>query len=467
MPNLTSDNAYRGYSPELMYAFLSNYQLPRDIGSKFEYSNYGMGLLGQLLAQKSGTTYESLVRQRICERLGMSDTLITLTAATQKRLAPGHRGDSQVSNWDLAALAGAGALRSTTNDMLTFLAANMGLQKTPLCAAMDLAQTPRRPTDADGMQVGLAWLILTGAKRPICWHNGGTGGYRSFIGFDKAAKLGIVVLSNSSQDVDDIGFHFLLPAIPLSDYSAAAARMPRPVAVALLPGEKLPTGEALFERAIQQIGGRAAMANTQNRRTQLEMEMAGIKGSVIAYQTRSGQAYGKVDLLGLLSVEEGTDGTIAWEVNSLEGPRILTEREKETLRVIDPFDLAIGKELYRSFTCDGKYQIQGQACYKVVATSKNYAIPVTWYFAADSGLPVGKEYTIEKGNAKMPIQERSGDYRRVEKVLYPFDVQQLVQGVILRSRVKRIEHNVSIPAGQFDPPEAVKKIRAQGTHHGG
>ena len=459
MPNCTIDNPYSGYSPELMYAFLSNYQLLRDIGSKFEYSNYGMGLLGYLLAQKSGATYESLVRRRICEKLGMPDTSITLTAAMEKRLAHGHRGDSRVPNWDMAALAGAGALRSTANDMLTFLAANMGLQENPLRAAMDLAQTPCRPADKDGMQVGLAWLILTGVERPICWHNGGTGGYRSFIGFDKAAKMGIVVLANSSQDVDDIGFHFLLPSIPLSDYSAAAAKMPRPVAVALLPGEKLPTGEALFERAIQQLGGRTAMNNVQNLRMEAKMEMMGINGSIIAYQVRTGQLYSKMDLHGLISAEGGTDGTVTWEVDSLQGPRIITGREKEISRIVAPFDLAIGKELYRTFKCDGKYQVQGQVCYKVVATSKDHAIPITWYFAADSGLPVGKQYTLEKGNAKMPIEERLGDYRRVEKLLYPFDVRQLVQGIILHSRIKRIEHNVSIPPGRFDPPEAVKKIR--------
>jgi serine-type D-Ala-D-Ala carboxypeptidase/endopeptidase len=456
------DDPYRDYGTEPMYAFLSRYRLPRDIGGKFEYSNYGMGLLGHLLAGKSGMTYESIVRRRICGPLGMPDTSITLTPAMKARLAGGHHGDTPVGNWSFAALAGAGALRSTANDLLTFLAANMGLQASPLHSAMDLSQTPRRPTDMDGIQVGLAWLILVDGKQTICWHNGGTGGYCSFIGFDKATKTAIVALANGAQEVDDIGFHFLLPAVPLSDHSTPA-RTAKPVAMALLPGEKLPKGEALFERAIQQLGGRAAMAKIRGRRMEAEVEMivyrSRLKGSSIIYQVRPDRAYSKTDIPGVVFSEEGMNGAIAWEVDSQEGARVVAGREKEMSRLIDSFDPAVGKELYQTFTCAGKFQIEGQACYKVVGISRNYAIPVTWYFAADSGLPLGKEYLLEHGGEKTPVEERYGDFKPVDKILYPFEIRQLVQGVTIRIRINRIEHNGPIPSGRFDPPEAVKKLR--------
>ena len=198
----------------------------------------------------------------------------------------------------------------------------MGLQENPLRSAMALTQKPRRPTDTDGMQVGLAWLILTNDKRPICWHNGGTGGYHSFIAFQEAAKTGIVVLTNGTQDVDDIGLHFLLPSVPLADYSAPARRMVKPVAVALLPGERLPTGEALFDRAIQQLGGRGDGEDPEpaNRGgDKMAVFGIGIKGSMITYQVRPDQTYTKTEVRGLISAEEGSNGAIAWEVNSVEG----------------------------------------------------------------------------------------------------------------------------------------------------
>ena len=66
------------------------------------------------------------------------------------------------------------------------------------------------------MGIGLAWHLLT---RPdggvIVWHNGGTGGYRTFSGYDAQRRIGVVVLTNSNISADDIGFHLLAPAIPL------------------------------------------------------------------------------------------------------------------------------------------------------------------------------------------------------------------------------------------------------------
>ncbi len=110
--------------------FSPSYQLTRDIGSQYEYSNLGGGLLGHVLARRAGTDYETLARSRICDPLGMKDTRITLTPEMKARLAVGHdQGLESVENWDLPTLAGAGALRSTANDLLKFLAANLGYTK--------------------------------------------------------------------------------------------------------------------------------------------------------------------------------------------------------------------------------------------------------------------------------------------------------------------------------------------------
>jgi D-alanyl-D-alanine-carboxypeptidase/D-alanyl-D-alanine-endopeptidase len=121
-------NPYADYSVEQMYEFLSSYELTRDIGSKYEYSNLGGGLLGHVLALKAGKSYEELVESRICGPLGMHDTRITLTPEMKARLAVGHDASmNSVANWDLPTLAGAGAIRSTANDMLTFVGRIWGM----------------------------------------------------------------------------------------------------------------------------------------------------------------------------------------------------------------------------------------------------------------------------------------------------------------------------------------------------
>lgn len=213
-------NPYADYSVAQLYEFLSGHELTRDIGSRYEYSNLGAGLLGHILARRAGMEYEALVKQRITGPLGMKSTAVTLDAALTKRLAQGHNAQRKaVPNWDLPTLAGAGALRSTVNDMLNFLSAQLGYTKSPLAAAMDATLAERRPTGGPRMDVALGWHIqTTPAGGEIVWHNGGTGGYRTYMGFDPKARVGVVVLSNMSTPagVDDIGRHLLDPSLPLS-----------------------------------------------------------------------------------------------------------------------------------------------------------------------------------------------------------------------------------------------------------
>jgi D-alanyl-D-alanine-carboxypeptidase/D-alanyl-D-alanine-endopeptidase len=130
-------NPYADYSVAQLYDFLSRCTLRRDIGAEYEYSNLGMGLLGHVLALRAGTNYEALVLQRICQPLGMNDTRVTLSPELKARLAVGHDAmGNPAANWDIPTLAGAGALRSTGNDLMKFLAANLGQDKSPLWPAL-------------------------------------------------------------------------------------------------------------------------------------------------------------------------------------------------------------------------------------------------------------------------------------------------------------------------------------------
>ena len=212
-------NPYADYSVAQMYDFLSRYELTRDPGQTFEYSNLGVGLLGHVLALRAGKSYEALVTERILEPLGMHDTRIALTPTMRARLARGY--DAQgvpTKNWDLPTLAGAGALRSSANDMLRFAAAALGAPGTPPAVASALAEAERPRRDLAGAaksQIGLNWFTVKPGSIEIVWHNGGTAGYRTFLGLDKAHQRGVVVLA-SGNSADDIGRHALDPSLPLA-----------------------------------------------------------------------------------------------------------------------------------------------------------------------------------------------------------------------------------------------------------
>ncbi len=209
-----SNNPYADYTVKQMFEYLSGYELTRDIGAQYEYSNLAQGLLGNILAMQAGTSYEALLIKNIATPLGMKETKITLDDNMKKNLAMGHSDGAQVENWDIPTLAGAGAIRSSTSNMLKFLSVNIGLTKSSLRKALDLSHQVRHDK-AGAMRVGLGWHIAKGKNGDVVWHNGGTGGYRTFAGFVKETGVGVVVLTNSNTGADDIGFHLLNPDAPL------------------------------------------------------------------------------------------------------------------------------------------------------------------------------------------------------------------------------------------------------------
>lgn len=214
-------NPYADYTPAQLYEFLSSYELTRDPGEKYDYSNLGVGLLGHALSLRAGKDYETLVRERILKPLKMDNTAVTFTESMKAHLAPGHGPQlERAANWDIATLTGAGAIRSTTTDMLKFLSAWLGYTQSPLAPAMKTQLATRRPTAIPNVDIALGWHIFKQYNREVFWHNGGTGGYHAFVAFDPKAKTGIVVLSNSTNDIDDIGRHFMEPQFALAKMTA-------------------------------------------------------------------------------------------------------------------------------------------------------------------------------------------------------------------------------------------------------
>ncbi len=194
-------NPYADYTPKQMAEFLMAYELPR-VPGEYEYSNYGMGLLGHVLARKQGTNYEKLLIDRIAEPLGMKDTCITLSSVQRERLAPPYNALLQPDkNWDTPTLAGAGAIRSTVADQVKFLKACLTKDDKPVSKAIQLS-FEKRHTTKDGLGVGLGWHIARDGITRL--HSGMTGGYSSWIAVVPEMKAGVVVLTNTASPKTDV-----------------------------------------------------------------------------------------------------------------------------------------------------------------------------------------------------------------------------------------------------------------------
>lgn len=195
-------NPYAHYTGERLLAFLRGYKAVPGPRITAGYSNLGFGLLGYVLSLKAGMPYEALLKARVLDPLEMHDTSVALSADQKARLAPGHAAGTTVSVWDLDALAGAGAVRSTAADMGRLLAALMHPPGSRVGKAIETALEPRG--DIGAAKIGFGWITtMPPAGAPFVWHNGGTGGYRSFIGFTQDRRAGIVVLTNGADEGPD------------------------------------------------------------------------------------------------------------------------------------------------------------------------------------------------------------------------------------------------------------------------
>lgn len=214
-------NPYADYTAADMYAYLKKQGVAKPAKTEFLYSNFGFGLLGQALSDRAGTSYSKLLREEITGPLSMPDTVIALTPEQQARFVPGYDGRHRPArSWDFVAIAGAGAIRSSANDMLTYLEANLHPDALPVTVettadgktlAAALTQSHELRADAmPGMRIALAWLYETDTGN--YWHNGATGGFNSFGLYNPQADYAVIVLVNTSVGrsgslADDIGRH--------------------------------------------------------------------------------------------------------------------------------------------------------------------------------------------------------------------------------------------------------------------
>ena len=201
--NFTGKNdeeQYDSYTTDKMYAFLSGYALKDPPGTKFQYSNLGMSLLGNAMEHISKTNFESLVLARICRPLHMDSTYVKPPAAFKSRMAVGHDENGKIAHdFALQVMVPAGALHSTVNDLLKYLAAEIGLTNSPLSDLMQQSQIIRHTNSPEFGKTAMPWMDQNAFNPPgteLLGHGGGTLGSATYIGFDKKQRRGVVILSN-------------------------------------------------------------------------------------------------------------------------------------------------------------------------------------------------------------------------------------------------------------------------------
>ncbi|MGA2146392.1 MAG: serine hydrolase [Bryobacteraceae bacterium] len=199
-------NPLADYRAANLYAYIHKHGVAKSRTSKFLYSNVGFGLLGQALSNRAGLSYPNLVQEEVTGPLGMSDTSVFLSPDQRSRIIQGYDAAHRpVRLWDMDAMAGAGAIRSTAGDMITYLDAQLHPEKFDTLRAA-LEQSHQLQADvASGSRIALAWIY--DADTGTYWHNGATGGYSAYAFFQPKGDYAAVVLANGGSFPGLLGPH--------------------------------------------------------------------------------------------------------------------------------------------------------------------------------------------------------------------------------------------------------------------
>jgi len=197
-------NPYVNYDDKRLFSFYANFKPTRKAGDQYEYSNLAVGTLGVILERVNQQPYEKLLVEKICDPLGMNDTREFIKPLDSSRVAKGYNENGAYNGpWDFKSFAAAGGIRSTAKDMLKYAAANLG--RAPTALKKDILLTHTVTYTQGTNKVALGWHYIKPGQDEILFHNGGTGGYRTYLGINLQKQFAVVVLSNCGISVDGLG----------------------------------------------------------------------------------------------------------------------------------------------------------------------------------------------------------------------------------------------------------------------
>ncbi len=230
---------------------------------------------------------------------------------------------------------------------------------------------------------------------------------------------------------------------------------------ALAADEALPAGATILDHYVEVTGGKAAYEKhkTEVETGKLEFGALGLKGTLTAYSAEPGQHYSRLDIEGVGKVEMGVSDGVAWENNSISGPRIKTGEERlqavRDARINQPYHW---RELYSKAETIGSEDVGGEDCYKVLVTPAE-GNPVTMYFGKKTGLMTKTTLVATSQAGDIPAETTVSEYRDFGGVRIPTKMTEKAVGQEFTITIVDLKVNQEIPPERFELPAEIKALQ--------
>lgn len=384
---------YANTTREQLLAALAEVKLAQAPGTRWAYSNFAMMLVSMIVAERAGADFETVLKRELFAPLGMR---AFITAPPQGvTLADGHLPNGKpTAHWTLPVdFAGVGGVRATLDDMVAYTQAQLGLRASPLPLAATHAQLaavgPRR--------AAMNWMIASLNGADILTHEGGTGGFSSFVAFDPARKRGVVILSDTAMTsvggLGSLGLHLLDSRMPLGKPRTVVAAEP-----ALLDAL---AGDYRLENGMRMQLSRGADG--------LRIHVPG-QGE-IGMQLDSAGDFFPADFDALLRPQRQADGTYAF--TWMQGGGAMPARRVDAKPADQPAVPPPGAEALKAY--EGVFRIAPPFAITVFAKDGKLFAQGTGQGALEIAYAGGDVFVAEKVGAEMQFQRDAAG--RVEAML--------------------------------------------------
>ena len=279
-------NPYADYGQSDLHAFLESFN-PDSLSREYAYSNLGFGLLGSIAADVAEMEYPTAINDYILEPLGMSRSFASSPQQTDSNMASGYSNGAVVPAWTFEVLAGAGAIVSTANDLMQLIRANCEDDASNIHEAIVATQNAQ---EVDEM--ALAWHTRSDSEgKPVYWHNGGTGGYASFLAVNPMKSQGWLILTASTEYnwVTELGLSLLAPTEPVEQIDLS----PYTGVFQLTPTLFLTFSER-DGQLFGQVTGQAEFPLTHERKHEFQFANAQVR---VTFQTPSGGLSSEIEFV--------------------------------------------------------------------------------------------------------------------------------------------------------------------------
>jgi hypothetical protein len=254
-----------------------------------------------------------------------------------------------------------------------------------------------------------------------------------------------------------------LPAAARQDAAPGTPPVPAPAEppAASAPAD-LPSVDSVLAKAAEAVGGREAWSKVRSMRTKgsFGVPAAGISGPMVTEMAQPNRIHTRMDLAGIGEVRTGFDGTTGWATDKIQGPRLMTGDEVETLRR--------EAEMMKDFDVRGRYDSLevvkdathgGFACWEL--GGKKGDETTTLWFEKETGLARGSRMKVKSPLGEIPVESTVREYRAFEgdfgRILLPVAVEVVQMGQKLSTTVESAEFNC-VDDAAFALPVAIRAL---------